>query len=62
MVEHDTGLQYALLIALNSHISTTLSHSLWKNVNDSKCFDFVGIRSFFALRITKIDFVSKFTL
>ena len=30
------GLEYALLVGSNSHISTTLSHSLWKNVNGSK--------------------------
>ena len=34
--EGDIGLEYALLVASNSHISTTLSHPLWKNVNDSK--------------------------
>ena len=34
-VKHNIGLEYALLVASNSHISR-LSHPLWKNVNDSK--------------------------
>ena len=38
IVERDIGLEYALLVASNSHISTTLFHSLWKNVYDSKCY------------------------
>ena len=34
-VQRNIGLQYTLLVASNSHISTTLSHLL-SNVNDSK--------------------------
>ena len=33
IVKHNIGLEYALLVASNSHISTT-SHLLWKNVNE----------------------------
>ena len=36
IVERNRGLEYALLVASNSHISTILSHPLWKNVNESK--------------------------
>ena len=33
-MECNIGLEYTLPVASNVHISTTLSHSLWKNVND----------------------------
>ena len=36
IVERNKGLDYALLVASNSHILTILSHPLWKNVNESK--------------------------
>ena len=36
--ERNIGLEYALLVASNSHILTTLSHALWKDVNDSKSY------------------------
>ena len=36
-VKHNIGLEYALLVASNSHTSR-LSHPLWKNVNDSKSY------------------------
>ena len=38
IVSNNMGLEYALLVASNYHMSATLSHPLWKNVNDSKCF------------------------
>ena len=38
IVQRNVGLEYAQLVASNSHISTTLSHTLWKNVNDSKSY------------------------
>ena len=33
-IERNRGLKYTLLVASNAHISTTLSHPRWKNVND----------------------------
>ena len=38
IVERKIGLEYALLVALNSHILTTLSDPLWKIVNESKSY------------------------
>ena len=35
-IERNVGLEYTLLAALNAHISTTLSHSLCKSINDWK--------------------------
>ena len=37
-IEPNIGLEYALLVASNAHISTTLSHPLWKSVNDWKSY------------------------
>ena len=36
IVKHNIGLEYALLVASNSHVSRRLSHPYWKNVNDSE--------------------------
>ena len=38
IVERNISLEYSLLVASNSHISTTLCHLLWKNVNGSKIY------------------------
>ena len=35
-VECNIDLEYTLLVASNAHISTILSHPLWKNVNEWK--------------------------
>ena len=37
-IECNIGLEYTLLVASNAHISKTLSHPLWKNVNDWKSY------------------------
>ena len=37
-MECNIGLEYTLPVASNVHISTTLSNSLWKNVNDWKIY------------------------
>ena len=58
IVDRDIGLEYALLAASNSHISATLSHPLWKNVNYSKSYILaVPLTMFF--KVLKYFFSSK---
>ena len=58
IVERDTGLEYALLVASNSHISTTLLHPLWKNINDSKSY-VLAVPIIMSFKVLKYFFSGK---
>ena len=58
IVDRDIGLEYALLAASNSHISATLSHPLWKNVNDSKSY-ILAVPLTMSFKVLKYFFSSK---
>ena len=58
IVERNIGLEYTLLVALNSHISTILSHPLWKNVNDSKSY-VLAVPMIMSFKVLKYFFSGK---
>ena len=58
IVEHNIGLKYALLVTSNSHISTTLSHPLWKNVSDSKRY-VLAVPMIIPFKVLKYFLVAK---
>ena len=58
IVERNTGLEYTLLVVLNSHISTT-SHPLWKNANYSKIYVLAVSIMIMFLKVLKYFFSGK---
>ena len=58
IIERDIGLEYALLVASVSHVSTTLSHPLWKNVNDSKSY-VLAVPMIMSFKVLKYFFSGK---
>ena len=58
IVERNIGLEYTLLVASNSHISTILSHPLWKNVNDSKSY-VLAVPMIMSFKVLKYFFSGK---
>ena len=58
IIERDIGLEYALLVASVSHVSTTLSHPLWKNVNDSKSY-VLAVSMIMSFKVLKYFFSGK---
>ena len=58
IVKRNIGLEYALLVASNSHISTTLSHLLWKNINDSKSY-VLAVPMIMSFKVLKYFFSGK---
>ena len=58
IVSSNMGLEYALLVASNYHMSTTLSHPLRKNVNDSKCF-LLAVPIILSFKVLKYFSVAK---
>ena len=58
IIERDIGLEYALLVASVSHVSTTLSHPLWKNVNDSKSY-VLAVSMIMSFKVLKSFFSGK---
>ena len=58
IVEGNIGLEYSLLVASNSHISTALFHALWKNVNNSKS-NVLAVPMTISVKVLKYFFSDK---